>query len=317
LIPQDLLLVKILKIVLFVLPEITLTKRVGRPCVYQPVVMVCCFLVLVAKRLSVRNLYSFLTCKEADAIRHIIPFPNRRVPNRRTFDRRLKQAVTSFQLYMLAGTALLVKKFHIGIARLSLDNRMFEAFGAIWHRKDQLKGVIPEKLRNVDETAGWGVSKYRGWVFGHALDCFVTTGKLVLPVLAIGRSLLIRGNTAAKQIVTLLPKAKRGVVAADSEYFDNDLNQLLNNTGRMLHAPSKQQPALTPQSVTYRKRKTTVEPFYERFLLSFTRGKLDRKGPQAWPFLVGCCLLYQLMVINNLLEGATNPIQVTHLIRIL
>lgn len=319
-IAQDLLLVKILKIVLYLLPEMTLSQKRGRPFVYSPQVMVCCFIVMAAKHLTVRGLHAVLTKKEdlqGIAVRHVIPFPDDQIPDRRTFDRRVRTGMQSLQWYMLEAVGFIIKKFSLGIARLSLDNRMFEAFGAIWHRKNQVRGVIPPKLRNVDTTAGWGVSKYRGWVFGHALDCFVTTGKLVLPVLAIGRSLLIRGNTAAKQIVKLLPKVKRGVVAADSEYFDDDLNQLLNDTGRMLHAPSKQQPALTPQSVTYRKRKTTIEPFYERFLLAFMRGKLDRKGPQAWPYLVSCCFLYQLMVVYNLTNGKPNPLEVTHLIRML
>jgi hypothetical protein len=319
-IPQDLLLVKILKIMVDVLPVISLPPRVGRPYVYQPVVLVCCILVMLAKHLSVRGLYQFLTCNEAQAVavRAVIPFPDGKIPSRRTFDRRLIQAVLSLQLYMVAATTLMVNKFHIGIARLSLDNRMFEAVGAIWHRKHQKAGIIPDKLRNVDTTAGWGKSHYRGWVFGHGLDVFVTTGKLVVPVLAVSRSLTIRGNTAAKQITHLLPQVIRGVVSADSEYEDSVLTHKIRDTGRSLHVSSKNHPDQIPTSRTYQRRKVTVEPFFERFLLAFiARGKLDRKGPQAWPHLVGCCLLYQLMVIHNLAEGATNPIAVTHLIRIL
>lgn len=320
-IPQDLLLVKILKIVLHVLPEIKLPKRVGRPFIYSLAVMVCCFLVMVAKKLSIRGLYAFLTNNEdyqAQAVRSTIPFPDGKIPNRRTFNRRFKKSMLSIQLYMLAAIVLLVKRLGLGIARLSLDNRMFEAVGAIWHRKDQKKGIIPDKLRNVDTTAGWGFSFYRGWVFGHALDVFVTTGKLVIPVLAYARSLIIRGNTAIKTIVSLLPKVKKGVVSADSEYFDQKLNDLLKETGRNLHAPSKQNPKETPKSITYDRRKKTVEPFYERFLLAFTaRGKLDRKGPYAWPYLVTCCFLYQLMVIYNVMTHKPNPLEVTHLICLL
>lgn len=212
-IPQDLLLVKILKIVLNILPEIKLPRKAGRPFIYSVKVIVCCLLVMVAKKLSVRGLYAFLTSKEdyqAEAIRNTIPFPSGNIPNRRTFNRRFKRSMLSIQKYMLSAVLLLVKRLSIGIARLSLDNRMFEAFGAIWHRKDQEKGIIPERLRNVDVTAGWGVSAYRGWIFGHALDVFVTTGKLVIPVIALGRSLVIRGNTAVKTITSLLPGVKKG-----------------------------------------------------------------------------------------------------------
>ena len=219
---------------------------------------------------------------------------------------------------MIATTSWLVEKFELGIARLAVDNRMFEAFGSIWHKKNMEKGIVPDKLRNVDKSAGWGVSAYRGWVFGHGLDVFTTVGKLVVPILAIGRSLRIRGNTALKQIVKLLPKVKKGVVSADSEYHDQVLDRLLKITGRNLHAAKKHNPKDTPKSQTYKRRKVTVEPFYDCFLLAFyARGKLDRKGPQAWPYLVTCCFLYQLMVIYCLTQGKSNPIQVTHLIRML
>lgn len=320
-IPQDLLLVKILKIVLDILPEVKLPRKAGRPFVYPVRVIVCCLLVMVAKKLSVRGLYAFLTSKEdyqAEAVRATIPFPYGSIPNRRTFNRRFKRSMLAIQKYMLSAVLLLVKRMGLGLARLSLDNRMFEAFGATWHRKDQKRGIIPGNLRNVDTTAGWGVSAYRGWVFGHALDVFVTTGKLVVPVIALGRSLIMRGNTAIKSIISLLPEVKKGVVSADSEYYDFEVDILLKEAGRRLHAPSKQNPKAVPRSVTYDRRKKTVEPFYERFLLAFAaRGKLDRKGPYAWPYLVACCFLYQLMVIYNITSGKSNPLEVTHLICLL
>jgi len=320
-ISQDLLLVKILRIVLYMLPEVKIPRGVGRPFVYSARVIACCLLVMVAKKLSVRGLYAFLTNiddYQAEAVRNTIPFPDKQIPNRRTFNRRFKRSILAIQLYMLLTIKLLMSRLRIGIARLSLDNRMFEAFGAIWHRKDQKKGTIPEKVRNIDTTAGWGVSAYRGWIFGHALDLFVTTGKLVVPVLAMARSLVIRGNTAIKTITCLLPRVKKGVVSADSEYFDADLDDLLKLTGRRLHAPSKRNPKNTPKSVTYDKRKKTVEPFYERFLLAFNaRGKLDRKGPDAWPYLVACCFLYQLMVVYNVISHKPNFLEVTHLICLL
>ena len=320
-ISQETLLVKILKLVLKIVPDLSFTKRVGRPFVYRPRVVICCFLVMVAKRLSVRGLHSFLTNTDdmpAVQVQKTIPFPKGKIPTRRTFDRRLKTSMRVLQYSMLAIILFLVKRFHLGISHLAVDNRMFEAFGALWHRKDQKKGVIPDKLRNVDKTAGWGISHYRGWVYGHALDVCVTTGKLVLPVLAFSRSLLIRGNTALKQFGPMLPRVKRGSIVADSEYDDYELAMLFDTTGRKLFAPSKRNQKEWKANSWYKKRKITVEPFFERFLLAFPiRGKLDRKGPQAWPYLVLCCLLYQLMVTYNLIHHATSPMEVTHLIRML
>lgn len=320
-IPQETLLVKILKLALSLVPDLSFTKRVGRPFVYKPRVVICCFLVMVAKRLSVRGLHSFLTNADdmqAVQVCSVIPFPKGNIPTRRTFDRRLKASMKAVQYSMLSIVLFLVGKFHLGISHLAVDNRMFAAFGAIWHRKDQKRGVMPEKLRNVDQTAGWGISHYRGWVYGHGLDVFVTTGKIVLPVLAFARSLLIRGNTAIKQFGRMLPKVNRGSVVADSEYDDSELALLCKRTGRTLFAPGKQNQKTWKANSLYKKRKITIEPFFERFLLAFPmRGKLDRKGPQAWPYLVTCCFLYQLMVTYNLIHHAGNPMEVTHLIRML
>lgn len=317
-ISQESLLVKIVKLAGNILRDLQLPKHVGRPYAYQPVVIICCLLVMAAKRLSVRALYAFLTSNDGQNVYAAIPFPQRHIPNRRTFDRRFKQSLYSLELAMVLISLFFVKQFHLGIARLALDNRMFAAFGNIWHRKDQIKNHIPKGLRNIDKTAGWGFSHYRRWVFGHSLEVFVTTGKLVLPILAFAHSLTIRGNTAVKHVVSLLPKARKGIVAADSEYEDTELATLLTLTGRYLHVARKRYPKTRPKSKTYQKRKKTVEPFYERFLLAFAaRGKLDRKGPQAWPYLVACCLLYQLMVLHNLLTHVANPLEVTHLIRML
>ena len=320
-IPQETLLVKILKLVQSLVPDPCFTKRVGRPFVYKPRVVICCFLVMVAKRLSVRGLHALLINNQdmgAVQIRETIPFPKGKIPTRRTFDRRLKTSMKTLQYSMLSIVLFLVGKFHLGIAHPAMDNRMFAAFGPIWHRKDQRKGIIPEKLRNVDQTAGWGISHYRGWVFGHGLDVFVTTGRIILPVLAFARSLLIRGNTAIKQFGTMLPRVEKGSIVADSEYDDSELTMLFKLTGRKLFAPGKKNQKTWKANSLYKKRKITIEPFFERFLLAFPmRGKLDRKGPQAWPCLVTCCLLYQLMVTYNLIHHGRNPMEVTHLIRML
>jgi hypothetical protein len=320
-IPQDVLLVKVLYLVREVLADLKLPPRRGAPYTYSPTVIVCCLVVMVGKGLKVRGLYSYLT-KLPDgvalAVREAIPFPEDTIPNRRTFDRRFAQSITVLPLVMLCTTKLLIKRFGLGVARLALDNRMFEAVGSIWHRRDQKQGIIPQKLRGVDTTAGWGVSAYRGWVWGHGLDTFVTTGKLVVPIVAIARSLTMRGNRAVLPIVHLLPKVCKGVVAADSEYEDHKLGRVLAQTGRSLHTPRKRYPDQVPKSKTYYRRKVTVEPAFERFLLAFgQRDKLDRKGPQAWPYLMTCVCIYQLMVIYNLTIHAPNPLEVTHLICIL
>jgi len=81
-IPQDLLLVKILKLAIKHLRELQLPKRRGRPFLYQPIVIICCLLVMVAKQLSVRGLYTLLISSDGFSLRSVIPFPDGAIPNR-------------------------------------------------------------------------------------------------------------------------------------------------------------------------------------------------------------------------------------------
>lgn len=317
-ITQELPLVKLVKLMLKLTGKMKFPSRRGRPFVYSPQVIMACLIILVGKKLTVRGLSAFLSSSHPEARALIRTIPFTKPPCRRTFDRRFKQSLLDLPLAMLAVTGFLQTKFRLGVARLSLDNRMFTAIGGVWHKKDRQLGIIPRGLRNLDTTAGWGISAYRGWVYGHALDVITTTGKVVLPVVAVSRSLVTRGNVVARALAGYLPKAKLGVVVADSEYQDQVLGQLLVQTGRRLHTPAKRYPDNLPKVKTYQKRKTTVEPFFERFLQSFgLRYKLDRKGPQAWPYLTTGCLIYQLAVTQNLMAKTPDPLQVTHLIRTL
>lgn len=137
---------------------------------------------MAAKNLSVRTLYDFLTRHDPDAqsIREAIEFPDNTIPNRRTFDRRLSGWREAAFLYMQTATYWFLIHKLVGIARLAVDRKMFSAFGKLWHAKDKKKDWIPPKVRNIDKTASWQKSRYCGWIFGHALDVFVTIGKLVV-----------------------------------------------------------------------------------------------------------------------------------------
>jgi hypothetical protein len=55
----------------------------------------------------------------------------------------------------------------ISFEMLSVDGTMCEACGADWHQSDKRYAHLPAKLRNVDYTAEWGKSGYRGWVYGY------------------------------------------------------------------------------------------------------------------------------------------------------
>lgn len=319
--PQTLPLVKVIWVVKNLLPEIKERRRKGRPYVYSIQIIACCFLVMVAKKLSIRGLWQFLKRDEFDSnlVREAIGFPDDQIPDRRTFDRRLRNWKTAIKEYIRSAALFFVKRKVVGIARLATDRRMFAAFGNIWHAKYQKENIIPKGLRNIDKSASWSRSYYRGWIFGHGLDLIVNTGKKVLPVIADVFSLKHKENKTAYSMVNSLPKVKKGVLSGDCSYEDKKLEEKLKTTGRNLHVPKRKDRTNPPRSKTYQRRKVTVEPFFERFLLAFPllRYKLPlREEQRVAGYLLTCIFLYQIAVILNLLSGKP-LLEVTHFIQAL
>jgi len=274
---------------------------------------------MVAKNLSVRALYDFLIRDDPDAceIRDTIAFPEHTIPNRRTFDRRLAKWKESAFLYIQQATFWFMLHKLIGIARLAVDRKMIASFGKLWHAKDKNAGRIPPKVRNIDRTASWQKSRYCGWVFGHGLDVFVTIGKLVIPVIASASSLCIHENVVARELVKKLPFVQKGTLGADSAYEDQELAKDAFQTGRILKAAARR--GMIPTGKTYKRRKVTVEPFFERLMLAFPqlRYKLPLKGEQrVVGYLLTAIFAYQCAVILNILTKKP-PLEVTHFLHFL
>jgi hypothetical protein len=57
---------------------------------------------------------------------------------------------------------------------VSGDKMMNKALGPVWHTKHKAQGVLPERLRGVDQEATWSKSRSDGWVYGHGSFCLVS-----------------------------------------------------------------------------------------------------------------------------------------------
>lgn len=57
---------------------------------------------------------------------------------------------------------------------VSGDKMMNKAWGPVWHAKHKAQGILPERLRGVDQEATWGKSHSDGWVYGHGSFCLVS-----------------------------------------------------------------------------------------------------------------------------------------------
>lgn len=297
-----------------ILPAPTVPRKRGRPYLYSLPIIMCCFVIMVTKHLSVRGLHAFLTRDDPDAteVREVIQFPGNIIPHRRTFDRRLSHWKESAALYIHEACLWFVTRKLIGLARLVTDRRMFASFGKLWHSRDKKANHIPKGLRNIDRDASWQKSYYRGWIFGHGLDVFVSIGRLVIPVLASASTLAVHDNIIAKQGVLLLPHVQKGALGADSTYHDAELATKALGTGRTLQAATRKD--VRPKGKTYQRRKVTVEPFFERLLLAFPhlRYHLPLKGEaRVAGYLLTVVFAYQCAVILNVVEKKP-PLEVTH-----
>jgi hypothetical protein len=63
---------------------------------------------------------------------------------------------------------------------VSGDKMMNKALGPVWHAKHKAQGIIPARLRGVDQDATWGKSHSDGWVYGHGSFCLVSHRPCVL-----------------------------------------------------------------------------------------------------------------------------------------
>lgn len=63
---------------------------------------------------------------------------------------------------------------------VSGDKMMNKALGPVWHAKHKAQGMLPARLRGVDQEATWSKSHTDGWVYGHGSFCLVSHSPCLL-----------------------------------------------------------------------------------------------------------------------------------------
>ena len=119
----------------------------GRPYVYSPTIILRCFIVRIWFRLdSNRSLHHFLYLD--------LPY-NRRIvkacglslsylPNRRTFDRRLKTIATDIKERIATMGNLFVSEGLVRPYVVAVDSTLLKSKGhAVWHASSMKEGIIP------------------------------------------------------------------------------------------------------------------------------------------------------------------------------
>jgi hypothetical protein len=156
----------------------------GRPYVYSSTVILRCFVVRIWFRLdSNRALHEYLAMEMPYNKKVMRVCGLSRIPNRRTFDRRLATISNDIKNRITTMDKLFVLEKIVDPSILSADSTLIEAKGHVWHKSSMKKKVLP--CSGIDTDAMWGFSHTKGWIFGYKLHLISSTnGSIIVPLAA-------------------------------------------------------------------------------------------------------------------------------------
>ena len=297
-------------------PRVVARKR-GRPYVYSPLVMLRCFVVRLWLRIPSTNaLHSFflLASDNAYNARVMKACGLERVPDRRTFDRRLRGADADIVSRIDAMGALFVEERFVDPYVACVDSTILKARrGLQWHAKHMREGRVP--YTGIDTEAKWGKSRTKGWLYGYKLHLTCSTGSLIVPLSAEFTTANVPDNQMYERVTSSL----RGVryVDADEGYDDKDLYRLSKERGFDLVCPIERYASTPPERVelvlfyesdlgqaVYSWRMRSIEPLIEQIKDVFAIDPLPVRGvAKNRSIALLCVLLYQLTVYYNHATG--------------
>jgi hypothetical protein len=295
-------------------------KKQGRPYVYSHLVMLRCFIVRMWMRIPSNNaLHSFflLSTENTYNARIMIACGLDRIPDRRTFDRRLQNISADgsdedLRPRIEAMGHLFVAEKLIDPYIASVDSTLLKAKGHVWHASSMEKGFV---YSGTDTDARWGKSRTKGWVFGYKLHIVSSTGSLIVPVSAD----FTTANIPDSKVYGRVTASLRGVryVDGDQGYDVDDLYELSRERGFDLVCPIARYENTHQDRVelvffyeselgqlVYSWRSKSVEPLFEQIKDVFGIDPLPVRGfEKAKTFVLLSVLLYQMTVYYNHLTG--------------
>jgi hypothetical protein len=309
-------------------PESHRKRRKGRPYVYHPTVILRCFIVRIWLRFdSNRALHDFLAMNCYPYNRKIMKACGlTSLPDRRTFDRRLKTISPDIKERIVAMAALFVKEKFVDPYIVTIDSTLLRAKGHLWHKSSMIEGVVP--CSGIDTDARWGFSHTRGWIFGYKLHITASTGSLIVPLSADFTQADVQDNQIYSTVTYPLPQGVR-YMAADSGYDDYKLYNLSITRGFELVCPVSQIYNHTSSDrlqliefyeselgqAIYSWRSISIEPLIEHIKGVFKIDPLPVRGYQKVAGLVLLSvLLYQIIVYYNCKTHKEHPKAIKHML---
>lgn len=302
-------------------------KKRGHPYVYSPTVILRCFIVRIWFRIDSNNaLHKFLEIDSPYNRKLLVTCGLASIPDRRTFDRRLKTISADIKQRIAAMGNLFVVEKLVDPYIVTPDSTLLRAKGAVWHKSSMKKGEVPHS--GIDTDARWGYSRTKGWVFGYKLHATASTGPLTVPLSADFTTANVPDNQMYVPLMSVLPDGVR-YAAADSGYDDQKLYDysskvlgidLVCPIERYEHTPVDRLELMhfyeseIGQAI-YSWRSISVEPLIEHIKSVFRIDPLPVRGcHKAAAIVLLSVLLYQVMVYYNCKTGKDNPKSIKYMI---
>jgi len=187
----------------------------------------------------------------------------------------------------------------------ALDGRMDKALGPLWHKKDRDKGLIPVRLRNIDQESKWSKSGYRGWVQGSRLLLQGLVFPEPVPLAAFWRP----NNEHEARIagVALGSRALKvtDVLLGDETFGAGDFPQLYAEAGGWVLTPKPlPEERRSWKDDLYDYRKQTIELLFQRIIQAAGLKECQVKGEgRNGAYVLASVWLYQICFLANYRAG--------------
>ncbi|HET7285106.1 MAG TPA: transposase [Nitrososphaeraceae archaeon] len=287
-------------------------RRRGRPYVYSPIVILRCFIVRLWFRLDSNNeLHEFLELDYPYNEKIMKACGLTQIPDRRTFDRRLKTISTDIKERISSMGNLFVNERLVDPYIVAIDSTLLKAKGHLWHKSSMDKGIVPRS--GIDTNARWGFSHNKGWIFGYKLHLISSTGSLIVPLAADFTTANVQDNQMYNPMLSSSLSPETYSMIGDSGYDDHKLYDLSTKRGFELVCPV-QRYKNTPNNrleliqfyeselgqAIYSWRSKSIEPLIEHIKSVFRIDPLPVRGyNKSAGIVLLSVLLYQILVYYN------------------
>lgn len=305
-------------------------RRRGRPYVYSHTVIIRCFIVRIWFRLDSNNaLHEFLTMDYPYNKRISKTCGLTKIPDRRTFDRRLKTISTVIKERI---TIMANHFIHDGMIDpytvVAIDSTLIKAKGYVWHKSSMKKGIVPHS--GIDTDARWGFGHGKGWIFGYKLHLISSTGSIIVPLRADFTTANVPDNVMYTPMISSSDCICEDTfyIIGDCGYDDQKLYDFSTNRGFELVCPVQRYehtPINRLQLIKfyesdlgqdiYSRRSKSIEPLIEHLKHVFRIDPLPIRGYQTAAGLVLLSVpVYQILVYYNIKTGLRQPKAIKYLL---